>query len=57
MKQCECQKGKGGLTTILEPETAKEIMYRPFPVNRLNNNVGERPVRGIPYVRDSNFRN
>jgi len=58
MKKCNCQKGKGGgLTTILNQETAKQIMYRPFPVNRLNNNVGERPVRGIPYVRDSNYRN
>lgn len=51
------QRGEGGLTTILNQETAKQIIYRPFPVNRLNNNVGERSVRGIPYVRDSNFRN
>ena len=58
MKKCTCnQQGNGGLSTILNQETAKQIMYRPFPVNRLNNNVGERPVRGIPYVRDSNFRN
>jgi len=31
-------------------------MFRPPPVNRVDVNVGERPVVGIPYVRDSNFR-
>jgi hypothetical protein len=50
MKHCECQKGKGGLTSIKNVEREEMITYRPFPVNRLNNNVG-------PYVRDSNFRN
>lgn len=48
------QQGSG--TTILDQDTYEQINYRPFSVNRLNNNVGEKPIVGIPMVRDSNFR-
>ena len=42
---------EGGATSILEQQFKRNIMYRPHPVDRLNINVGERPVYGIPYLR------
>jgi hypothetical protein len=47
------QEGGSGLTAILNQNTFEEIRRRPFPVDRLNRNVGERPVAGIPFLRDS----
>lgn len=45
-----------GLTIIKNPDTQKAINYRPAPFNRLNINVGERPIVGIPYLRSRNFK-
>lgn len=46
----------GGLSSILNTTTYKHINYRPFPVDRLNINVGERPIIGIPYLRNTNMK-
>ena len=46
----------GGLSIIKNPQTQQAINYRPFPVDRLNINVGERPIAGIPYLRTRNFK-
>jgi hypothetical protein len=45
-----------GLTIIKNPTTQKEISYRPTPFDRLNINIGERPIVGIPYLRTRNFK-
>lgn len=49
------QAGSGGLSTILNQETYKQIMFRPMAVNRLDVNVGERPIRGISQMRNANY--
>ena len=49
------QQGEGGLTTILNTDTYEQITDRPMAVNRMNVNVGERPIAGIPYLRNKNM--
>jgi len=46
-----------GLTTILEQDHYEQIDYRPFPVNRLNRNVGERQIVGISQIFNKNMVN
>jgi len=49
------QKGKGGLTTILDIDTYKQITDRAMAVDRMDVSVGERPIRGIPYLRNKDM--
>ena len=44
-----------GGRTMIHTEDWKGITYRPFPVDRMNVNVGERSIVGIPYLRDGNM--
>lgn len=49
------QDGKGGLTTILDIDTYKQSTDRPMAVDRMDVSVGERPIRGIPYLRNKDM--
>lgn len=46
----------GGLTKILNTKTYEPINYRPFPIGRYGVKVGERPIYGIPYLRNADMK-
>tara|TARA_R100000951_G_C2651918_1_gene184650 strand:+ start:1525 stop:2742 length:1218 start_codon:yes stop_codon:yes gene_type:complete len=46
----------GGFTKILDTKTFEAITYRPLPIGKVRINIGERPIAGIPYLRNSNMR-
>lgn len=46
----------GGLTKILNTKTFEPITYRPLPIGRYGIKVGERPIYGIPYLRNADMK-